>query len=87
MTDIEYRNGYYTEYILPYVVNILSIDDITIECGFSGIMSVVQVHWVCLYSEEKLQSMEKNLKVETLSSDVKIIDYKQFNYYNKYLIT
>ena len=62
MTDMKY-NGYDTEYILPCVVNILSVDDITIECDFSGGINYVRVYWVCLYSEEKLQSMERNLKV------------------------
>ena len=70
MTDMEYRDG---EYILPCVVNILSVDDITIECDFSNITRYAFVYWVCLYSEEKLQSMERNLKVETLSSGVKRI--------------
>jgi len=74
MTDMEYRDGYDTEYILPCVVNILSVDDITIKCDFNGIVyGIVYVYWVCLYSEEKLQSMERNLKVETLSSGVKRI--------------
>ena len=74
-TDIEYRGIYDTEYILPCVVNILSVDDITIECEFSGIDIWVYVYWVCLYSEEKLQSMERNLNVKTLSSGVKRIDH------------
>ena len=85
--DIEYRGRKFTEYILPGVVNTLSVDDITIECDFSDIAYSFAVYWVCLYSEEKLQSMERNLKVETLPSGVKIIDYKQFYYYNKYLVT
>ena len=74
MADIEHRGIYYdTEYILPCVVSILSVDDITIECDFSGITNWIRVYWVCLYSEEKLQSMERNLNVETLSSGVKRI--------------
>ena len=84
MTDIKDWDIYDTEYILPCVVNILSVDDITIECDFSAVY--VRVYWVCLYSEEKLQSMERNLKVETLPSGVKKIDYGQFSYRNKYLI-
>ena len=70
MTDMEYRDG---EYILPCVVSILSVDDIIIECDFSGVNIWVYLYWVCLYSEEKLQSMERNLKVETLPSGVKRI--------------
>ena len=74
MTDMEYWGEYETEYILPCDVNTLSIDDITIECDFNGIAYLrVFAYWVCLYSEEKLQSMERNLNVETLSSGVKRI--------------
>ena len=63
--DMEHRDtSYDTEYILPCVVNILSVDDITIECDFNGIAYGVNVYWVCLYSEEKLQSMERNLKLK-----------------------
>ena len=71
--DMEYRGIDNTEYILPCVVDILSVDDIIIECNFRDITKWVDVFWVCLYSEEKLQSMERNLKVETLPSGVKII--------------
>jgi hypothetical protein len=35
------------------------------------------LYWVCLYSEEKLD-MERNLKLETLSTGVKMVDYEQF---------
>ena len=45
--DIEYRGGINcdTEYILPRVVNILSVDDITIECDFTDITSLVYVYF------------------------------------------
>ena len=75
--DMEYRGIDNTEYILPRVVNILSVDDIIIECNFRDITKWVDVFWVCLYSEEKLQSMERNLKVETLPSGVKRIHHRR----------
>ena len=84
--DIENEGGSLVEYILPCSIETLSDDDITIECNFNGLKAWINVYWVCLYSEEKLQSMERNLKVETLPSGVKIIDYGQFSYRNKYLI-
>ena len=31
-------------------------------------------------SEEKLQIMQDNLKIETLSNGIKIINYEQFEY-------
>ena len=47
----------------------------------------MDLDWICLYSEEKLQTMQENLKIKTLSTGVKIIDYCQFGYSNKYLLT
>ena len=47
----------------------------------------VYLYWVCLYSEEKLQTMQNNLKIKTQLNGVKIIDHNQFGHSNKYLLT
>ena len=39
----------------------------------------VNLYWVCLYSEEKLDTMERNLEIET-STGVKMIDHRQYRY-------
>jgi len=46
----------------------------------------MDLDWICLYSEEKLQTMQENLKIKTFSTGVKIIDYNQFIYKNEHLI-
>ena len=38
--------------------------------------SAVWLYWVCLYSEEKLDTMERNLKFKTFPTGVKKIDYR-----------
>ena len=48
--------------------------------------SEINLYWVCLYSEEKLDAMERNLKIETLSTGVKMVDYKQFSPNRRYAI-
>ena len=50
------------------------------------LQSRICFYWVCLYSEEKLQTKQNNLKVETLSTGVKRIDYRQCCYWNKHLL-
>ena len=42
--------------------------------------SEINLYWVCLYSEEKLDAMEHNLKFETFPTGVKKIDYEQYRY-------
>ena len=42
----------------------------------------IYLYWVCLYSEEKLDDMERNLKIETFPTGVKMIGHnnKQYRY-------
>jgi len=40
----------------------------------------IHLYWVCLYSEEKLDNMERDLKIETFSTGVKKIHYEQYRY-------
>ena len=42
--------------------------------------SYILLYWVCLCSEEKLDTMERNLKFETFPTGVKKIDYEQYRY-------
>ena len=51
------------------------------------VLQCLFLRWVCLYSEEKLQTMQNNLKIKTQLNGVKIIDYEQFRHINKYLLT
>ena len=50
------------------------------------LQSYIYLSWVCLYSEEKLQTMQNNLKIKTQSNGVKLIDHEQFRHQNKYLL-
>ena len=44
--------------------------------------SCVLLYWICLYSEEKLDIMERDLKIETFPTGVKMINYRQYRYPN-----
>ena len=55
--------------------------------NFNVLQSYVYFHWFCLYSDEKLQTMQNNLKIKTQLNGVKLIDHDQFKYSNKYLLT
>ena len=38
----------------------------------------LRLYWFCLYSEEKSDTMECNLKFETFPTGVKMFDQKQY---------
>jgi len=42
--------------------------------------SEINLYWVCLYSEEKLDTIECNLKFETFPTGVKMIDCEQYSH-------
>ena len=63
-------------YLFIYLCGIqLIISNLTLFQPYS-----VDLYWVCLYSEEKLDAMERNLKIETFPTGVKKIDHKQYRY-------
>ena len=61
-------------FLFIYYVKYININYLTL------FQKEIHLFWVCLYAEENLDIMERDLKIETLPTGVKRIDYEQCRY-------